>query len=148
MKTTKKISAAITNTTLLSRIVLMIVFCFPSLLYGQWEKEVKLFSFENKDVVEYELTSFKCRSIEGENYIMWTVLEPSNECIYVLERSGDNKIYSKIYAVKGGKSPNYIELLNSFTDEAPLKGTSYYRIRRFSKETAIVSRPYVVNRTI
>ena len=145
MKTKKTVLAGITITTLLREIILMILFSLALSAFGQRVQEDEQYSFGNKNVDEYELTSFKCRSVEGKVYIMWIVLEPSNECIYVLERSGNNELYKPIQVFKGSKSPNKIELLNSFIDNKPLDGTSYYRVRRVTKENKITSNAYVVN---
>ena len=76
---------------------------------------------------------------------MWTVLEPTNDCIYVLERSGNAKQYDILYSKKGGKSPGTLELSNSFVDKCPLQGISYYRVRRLSKDESVISNAYVVN---
>lgn len=147
MKTTITILASITNTLSLKEIVLMIVFNITLSCFGQQVKENEEYSFENKEVTEYKLTSFKCRNLEGKVYIMWTVVESSNECVYVLERSTDNKKYYKIYSENGAKSPNNNELVNSFIDEKPLKNTSYYRVRRLIKGKETNSNIYVMNGT-
>lgn len=147
MKTKKTLSEIITNTMFHKGIVMLVLFCFPLLSFGQWETELKRYSFEGNAIVEYELTSFKCRNLKGKNYIMWTVLETSNECLYQLERSTDNITYNTIYTLRGAKSPNYIELLNSFIDEKPLEGTSYYRVRRLIKGKETTRNIYVMNVT-
>lgn len=147
MKTTRTIIAAITNAISLKEIVLMILFNIALSCFGQQAKENEEYTFENKEVTEYELTSFKCKSLDGKVYIIWTVLESSNECEYVLERSIDNKKYYRIYSEKGAKSPNGIQLVNSFIDEKPLEGTSYYKVIRLIKGKVTSSNTYVTNGT-
>ncbi len=147
MKSTRIILAAISNTIALRKIVLMMLFSFAISCFGQQVKENEKSIFENNETGEYELISFKCKNLEGKVYIMWTVIESSNECVYVLERSNDNKKYYRIYSEKGAKSPTNLALVNSFIDEKPLDGTSYYRVRRLilGKETS--SNTYVMNNT-
>lgn len=115
--------------------------------FAQQVKENEKFIFENNEVGEYQLTSFKCKNMEGKVYIMWTVIESSNECVYILERSGDNNKYYKMYSEAGSKSPNNIALINSFIDEKPLSGTSYYRVRRLIQGKETSSNTYVMNNT-
>lgn len=145
MKTTKTVLAAITNTISLREIVLMILFNIALSCFGQQVKGNQEYIFENTEVTEYELTSFKCTPVEGKVYIIWTVSESSNECVYILERSIDNKKYYRIHSEKGAKSPNGVELINSFIDEKPFNGTSYYRVRRLTKRNEMTSNAYVVN---
>lgn len=146
--TTTKVIAAVTNTISLRGIVLMILFNLALSSFGQQVKGNEEFAFEGKDVNEYELTSFKCTGVEGKVYIIWTVLETSNECVYILERSTDNKKYYKIHSEQGAKSPNNIQLVNSFIDEKPLDGTSYYRVRRIMKGKEMISDAIVVKEMI
>lgn len=128
------------------RIVVLIILLSLSILSkAQLDSETKPFSLINKSTDKYEITSFICRYIEGRVYSMWTVLEPSNDCIYVFERSGNGQKYDILYSKKGVKSPANFELLNSFIDEYPLKGQSYYRVRRLTKEESMISSSYVVN---
>lgn len=148
MKTTKTIIAAITNTLSLKEIVLMIVFNIALSCFGQQVKGTEEYAFENNVDTEYSLTSFKCKNLDGKVYIIWTVLETSNDCVYVLERSTDNKKYYTIYSEKGAKSPNNIQLVNSFIDEKPLDGVSYYRVKRLIKGKEEASSAFVVNRII
>jgi hypothetical protein len=145
METTKTISGLITNTISMRAIVLMVLFSLSFISYGQQLKMGEQFSFENRVTAEYELTSFKCKNVEGAVYIIWSVLESSDDCVYILERSYNNKNYEQIYSVQSAKSPNNNELLNSYEDKKPLDGTSYYRVKRFSKGSEIASRGYVVN---
>lgn len=144
METKKFISAIITNVISPKVIALMLLFNLPFLSFGQQE-ETKSISFENEHSEEYVLTSFVGKYVEGKIYIMWTVLEPSDECFYRLERSADGKTYNTVYTIKGGKSPANKELLNSFIDKEPLKGTSYYRVKRFAKGESGVSSTLIVN---
>ncbi len=145
METTKTISGLIINKISLRAIILMILFSLSFITYGQQVKIDEQFSFKNKIASEYELTSFKCKSVKGEVFIIWAVLETSDNCVYILERSIDNKNYEQIYSVQSAKSPNNNQLINSYKDENPLDGTSYYRVKRISKESEIASKGYVVN---
>lgn len=142
---TKKAVLAIPNSTPLLAIVLWVLFSLPFLSYSQQVNNNEKYSFERNNWGEYELTSFTCKGLEGKVFIKWTVLESSNECIYVLERSNDNRKFNKIHTVRASKSPNNMELLNSFVDEKPMDGTSYYRVRRISSEHVISSKSMIVN---
>lgn len=115
------------------------------LSFGQRANEEDKFDFEKNYGPEFELTSFTCKTNEGKVYIKWTVLESSDECMYVVERSLDNKKFSIIHSERSFKSPNGNELLNSFVDEKPLGYLMYYRIRRFSAEKVIHSKVVIVN---
>lgn len=145
MKTTKRILATITNTISVKEIVLMVLFNIALSCFGQQVKNNQEYIFENTDVMEYELKSFKCTPVEGKVYIIWTVLESSNDCVYILERSTDNKKYYRIHSENGAKSPNGAELINSFIDEKPTNGISYYRVRRLTKGNETTSKAYVLN---
>jgi hypothetical protein len=94
---------------------------------------------ENESEKKYQLSSFVVNCLEGKAYVKWEVLEPSNDCVYVLERSSDNKHYQPIFAKQGSASPGNIQLLHCFIDENPVAGSSYYRLRRLSKEGINVS---------
>jgi len=83
--------------------------------------------------------------LEGKAYAMWVVIEPDENSYYALERSADNINYETIHLKKGFKSPHNIELLNSFIDENPLSGTSYYRMKRLTLDKPVTSEVIVIN---
>ncbi len=117
----------------------------PFISSAQRADESAQYDFEKEIAPVFELKSFTCKSTEGKVYIRWTVIEPSDECMYVVERSLDNKKYSIIHSERSFKSPNGSELLNSFVDDKPLGYLMYYRIRRFSSENVIHSKVVIVN---
>lgn len=147
MKTEKEVLGSISKIIFQRGIIVIVLISLSFLSFGQIEKESKTYTFENDRTGEYEITSFKCKYIEGKVYINWTVIEPSDECVYRLEKSEDNKKFTTIYALSGHKSPMNLELLNSYSYEEPLSGNIYYRVRRFSKDDCITSKSVILNKT-
>ncbi len=145
MKQEKEISRIIATTMIQGIIVLMISSCFSTASFAQKINVKKEYSFETKEVEEYVMTSFSAKHINGKVYIMWTVIEPSADCTYRLERSTNGKDYTPIYVLTGAKSPNGRELLNSFVDKVSTSSKLYYRVRRDNKKDVVVSNSFVLD---
>jgi hypothetical protein len=120
--------------------VTLLVLLFPLMSFSQKiinPGETDMFADAGKS---FQLVSFTVKFIEGVSYAGWVVIEPANDCLYLLERSKDNKEYKVVFSKPGTKSPgNGIELYHCYKDESPYKGISYYRIRRISANGCVSS---------
>lgn len=68
----------------------------------------------------------------GKVFINWTARNEPADCIYVVERSSNDKEYTSV-GVKEGIGAE-IELFYSWVDQAPPAGYVYYRIKKISRE--------------
>lgn len=68
----------------------------------------------------------------GKVFVSWTSKNEPEDCIYVIERSGDGQKFESI-GVKEGIGAE-IELYYSWIDNSPSAGFSYYRIKKITKE--------------
>lgn len=87
----------------------------------------------------FKLISFEMKVCEGEYYFQLLIIEHTKDCLYLLERSQDNKHFELLLSKQGSVSPMNQPLLHCFVDESPLSGVSYYRLRRFDKNGCWVS---------
>jgi hypothetical protein len=76
-----------------------------------------------------KLVSFKGAAQDGSTRLTWsTATEIDNEK-FVVERSQDGKTFKAVGEVKGNGNSNML-LHYSFTDNTPLSGTNYYRLKQ------------------
>jgi len=68
----------------------------------------------------------------GKVFINWTAKDEPADCIYVVERSSNDKEYTSV-GVKEGIGSD-IELFYSWVDQAPPAGYVYYRIKKITKD--------------
>ena len=68
----------------------------------------------------------------GKVFISWTWKNEPEDCVYVVERSGNGKDFASV-GVKEGIGAE-IELYYSWIDQAPPAGFSYYRVKKITKE--------------
>lgn len=68
----------------------------------------------------------------GKVFVSWTSKNEPEDCIYVVERSGDGKQFQSV-GVKEGIGSD-IELYYSWIDQTPPAGFSYYRVKKITKE--------------
>lgn len=73
----------------------------------------------------------------GKVYLNWVVKANSSDCIYVIERSLDGTEYEPVGLKEGIGSP--LELLYSWVDANPLKGTVQYRIKQINDQGELVA---------
>ncbi|CAG0993399.1 MAG: hypothetical protein HND27_05770 [Bacteroidetes bacterium] len=87
---------------------------------------------ENLEIKEEIVTPVKhwVKPAEGKNYLLWTVIEKYDNCIYLIERSSNNTDWEMIGYKDAYKSPGDIPLAYYFTDEEPLNGNNFYRLKR------------------
>lgn len=92
-----------------------------------------------KTVEKFKLVSFNLKFWDDKFFLHFLVIEPSTDCLYLLERSRDNVHFQLMFTKRGAISPSNIPLFYSFVDENPFSGVSYYRLRRFDKNGSSVS---------
>lgn len=89
-------------------------------------------SIENKnDNYLASLTSFDLRFVENQLFFKWTVKGESKDCLYIMEKSTDNKKFSRVGIITGVGVPNdSIDILYCFKDSNLSLNVSYYRIKQ------------------
>lgn len=87
---------------------------------------------ENLEIKEEIVTPVKhwVKPAEGKNYLLWTVIEKYDNCIYLIERSSNNADWEMIGYKDAFKSPENIPLAYYYTDEKPGSGNNFYRLKR------------------
>jgi hypothetical protein len=82
-------------------------------------------------VLPIELMSFDAQTTEGgKNHLTWSTASENNSQSFDIERSQDGVRFSTIGNVKAkGRAANY-----SFIDNAPLRHTSYYRLKAIDND--------------
>ena len=68
----------------------------------------------------------------GKVFVSWTSKNEPEDCVYVVERSGDGKDFQSV-GVKEGIGAE-IELYYSWIDQTPPAGFAYYRVKKITKE--------------
>ncbi len=74
------------------------------------------------------LLTFTAKRANTANLLNWTTAQEVNTDRFEIERSGNSREFSKIGVVKAGNT-NY-----TFTDNDPLKGVNYYRLKMLDKD--------------
>ncbi|HRI22693.1 MAG TPA: T9SS type A sorting domain-containing protein, partial [Panacibacter sp.] len=85
-------------------------------------------------VLPLQLTSFTAAHTGKTNLLQWSSTQEINTSHFVIERSSNSNLFSKIGTVKtngSGLQNNY-----SFTDQQPLKATNYYRLKITDKDSS------------
>jgi len=80
-------------------------------------------------VVPVTLTSFTATPANNTVLVKWHASNEINTATYVVERSTDNSHFTAIGTVIATNSVYY-----SFTDNSPLSGTAYYRLKSIDKD--------------
>lgn len=76
-----------------------------------------------------ELNYFNGENSNGKNLLSWQTLSERENDFFTIERSTDGTFFDAIGTVNGaGNSSQAIDY--SFTDEQPIAGTSYYRLKQ------------------
>jgi hypothetical protein len=68
----------------------------------------------------------------GKVFVSWTSKSEPEDCIYIIERSGDGARFESV-GVKEGIGAD-IELYYSWIDQTPPAGFAYYRVKKITKE--------------
>ncbi len=83
----------------------------------------------NADIMPVTLTNFTVRSTGFSTICGFSTASERNNAYFSIERSNDGKTFAEIGQVRG--AGNSVEPKNyAFTDERPLKGRNYYRLRQ------------------
>lgn len=103
--------------------IFLILFLVNNTVYSQTD---------NLQIKEEIVTPIKhwVKNVEDKNYMLWTVVEKYDNCVYLIERSENNTDWEMIGYKDAFKSPNNIALAYYFTDEKPLKEANFYRLKR------------------
>jgi Secretion system C-terminal sorting domain len=80
-------------------------------------------------VLPVSLKNFKVTEIKKANQISFTTASERNNSHFEIERSADGQAFRNIGEVKGAGNSND-EKNYTFTDEKPLAGTNYYRLKQ------------------
>ena len=92
---------------------------------------VRLDNFQINGVLPIALSNFAIRKKENPDRLDldWNTASERNNAYFSIERSNDGKTFAEIGQVRG--AGNSVEPKNyAFTDERPLKGRNYYRLRQ------------------
>lgn len=76
-----------------------------------------------------ELLSFTGRSIGSFNLLEWETTTEINNDYFTLERSSNATLFSELGTIQGAGNSNTL-LHYQFTDNAPLEGVNYYRLKQ------------------
>lgn len=76
-----------------------------------------------------ELLSFTGKSIGSSNLLEWKTTTEINNDYFTLERSSDATFFSELGTIQGAGNSN-TSLHYQFTDNAPLEGVNYYRLKQ------------------
>jgi len=68
----------------------------------------------------------------GKVFVNWTAKNESNDCIYIVERSGDGSHFESV-GVKEGVASD-VELFYSWMDKNPPAGFGYYRVKKITQD--------------
>lgn len=77
--------------------------------------------------IELLALSASCQTDRTE--IQWTTASETNNNFFTIERSADASLFEVLKTVPGSSNSNYIISYNT-TDDKPLAGTSYYRLKQ------------------
>ncbi|GAB3914480.1 hypothetical protein GCM10028803_60020 [Larkinella knui] len=91
------------------------------------------FGWDDAPVLPVRLASFSGKRVENQLLLGWQTTFESNSAYFVVERSTDAQAFEAIGRVT---SRGFSESMQTygFTDEAPLKGTNYYRLRQVDRD--------------
>ncbi|GAB3914465.1 hypothetical protein GCM10028803_59980 [Larkinella knui] len=91
------------------------------------------FTWDDAPALPVRLASFSGKRVENQLLLGWQTTFESNSAYFVVERSTDAQAFEAIGRVT---SRGFSESMQAygFTDEAPLKGTNYYRLRQVDRD--------------
>ncbi|MEN7548912.1 T9SS type A sorting domain-containing protein [Rapidithrix thailandica] len=84
---------------------------------------------ELNNLLPIELVTFDAKRKQGTVHIFWTTASETNNNAFVLERSPDGLNFMALHK-QAGAGTSHEEHHYSFTDQAPLPGINYYRLRQ------------------
>ena len=68
----------------------------------------------------------------GKVFLNWTAKNESADCLYIVERSVDGKIYESV-GIKEGLG-TAVELFYSWMDQTPPNGYAFYRVKKIARD--------------
>ncbi|HEY2727455.1 MAG TPA: T9SS type A sorting domain-containing protein, partial [Parafilimonas sp.] len=77
--------------------------------------------------------NFTAQKQNNTSLLKWTTDQESNTDKFIVERSGDGRIYTSIGEVKAADNST-LEKAYQFIDEHPINGNNIYRIKEMDKE--------------
>ncbi|HEY4650570.1 MAG TPA: T9SS C-terminal target domain-containing protein, partial [Pontibacter sp.] len=80
-------------------------------------------------IMPVELVSFTGRQVGQEIQLNWATASEHENKHFIVERSQDAKAFETIAAI-AGKGSSSIRSAYSYTDQAPLQGIAYYRLKQ------------------
>ncbi|MCL4857552.1 MAG: T9SS type A sorting domain-containing protein, partial [Flavobacteriales bacterium] len=80
-------------------------------------------------VLPIELLSFTGKSIGSSNLLEWKTTTEINNDYFTLERSSNATHFSELGIIEGAGNSNTL-LHYQYTDNAPLEGVNYYRLKQ------------------
>jgi len=104
-----------------------------------------LYEGPGTNILPITLTKFTAKKINNGTFLNWATASEINNDYFEVERSLDVLNFTKIGAVDGaGDSKNTLNY--SFTDEFPVNGNNYYRLKQVDKDgTSSFSEVLAVN---
>lgn len=102
-------------------------------------------SFVRLSVLPVSLTEFTGKLVEGKSLLKWSTASESNSHYFEVERSGDGTHYTSIGQLAAKGNSTLVTHYN-FTDNAPLTGLNYYRLKQVDKDGKYVYSNVVIIR--
>lgn len=84
---------------------------------------------DDSNPLPIELLAFGATCQNDRTEIQWTTASETNNNFFTIERSTDANTFEVLKTIPGSSNSNYIISYNT-TDDKPLAGTSYYRLKQ------------------
>ena len=112
----------------------IIQYCAGSAFPSPESQEIYIGDFTWDDaVLPVRLASFSGKRVEHQMLLGWQTTFESNSAYFVVERSTDAKSFEAIGRVISQGFSESMQVYG-FTDDAPQKGTNYYRLRQVDRD--------------
>jgi len=95
------------------------------------------FAFTKMPVLPVTLLNFFAKKANNASLLTWQTQTESNNDRFEIERSTDGTSFIKIGSVKGAGTSNILQYY-SFTDNNPVKGINFYRLRQVDLDARFV----------
>lgn len=117
---------------LVETIVFILLMATAKTTWAQQPAQSRQLLAENEASLNTGIQNYSTVYNSGKVFINWTAKNEPSDCIYVIERSSNDKEYTSV-GVKEGIGAE-IELFYSWVDQAPPAGYVYYRVKKINKE--------------
>ena len=87
-----------------------------------------------------ELAAFVADVVKGQVQLRWTTASEQNSASFVVERSAQGEAYTALRELAAQGTSTAVTVYAA-TDEQPLPGTSYYRLRQVDRDGAVAYSP-------